>query len=67
MNNDDKFVLVTMGIVCFVGFFLVWGILIFDCKTYKEATGKEVKLEYGTCYVKAGGEWFSKNQIRGVK
>ena len=67
MNDDDKFVFVMMGIVCIVVFFFAWGVIIFDCATYKESTGKEVKLEWGTCYVKAGGEWFSKEQIRGVK
>jgi len=67
MNDDDKFVWVAMGGICIAFFFLVWGIVIFDCATYRESTGKEVKLEWGTCYVKSGGEWFSKEQIRGVK
>ena len=67
MNDDDKFVFIAMASVVIGVFFFVWGVIIFDCKTYQEATGKEVKLEWGTCYVKAGGEWFSKDQIRGVK
>lgn len=65
--NDDNFIWVMMGSVLIVVFFFAWGITIFDCKTYKEATGKEVKMEWGTCYVKLGDEWFSKSQIRGVK
>ena len=65
--NDDNFVWVVMGAVCIAVFFAVWGIVVFDCATYRESTGKEVKLECGTCYVKSGGEWFSKDQIRGVK
>ena len=65
--NDDNFVWVVMGAVCVAVFFAVWGIVVIDCATYRESTGKEVKLEWGTCYVKSGGEWFSKDQIRGVK
>lgn len=66
MNEDFKFWIIVIG-----GFiaimFLVGVISIFDCAKYRDATGKEVKMEYGTCYVKSGGEWFSKDQIRGVK
>ena len=65
--NDDNFVWVAIGGVCIASFFLAWGVIIFYCATYRESTGKEVKLEWGTCYVKSGGEWFSKEQIRGVK
>ena len=50
--NDDNFVWVVMGAVCIAVFFAVWGIVVFDCATYRESTGKEVKLEWGTCYVK---------------
>lgn len=67
MNEDDKFIWIMMGSICIVTFFVVWGAIIFDCSTYKASTGKEVKLEWGTCYVKSNGEWFSKSQIRGVQ
>lgn len=65
--NDNFQIWAVIGSVFIAVFFLAWGISVFDCKTYKESTGKEVKLEYGTCYVKSNGEWFSKDQIRGVK
>ena len=66
MNEDFKFwIIVISGFIATM--FLVGAVSIFDCAQYRDATGKEVKMEYGTCYVKAGGEWFSKDQIRGVK
>lgn len=66
MNDDLKFWIIIIG--TFIGVvFLAWGVTIFDCATYKESTGKEVKMEWGTCYVKSGGEWFSKDQIRGIQ
>lgn len=67
MSDDNKFISICFLIGFIVVFFFSWGTVIFDCKTYQEATGKEVKLEWGTCYVKSNGEWFSKSQIRGVQ
>lgn len=66
-DDDDLKFWVAIGGIFLAILFFSWGIVIFDCKTYKESTGKEVKIEWGTCYVKTGGEWFSKDQIRGVK
>jgi hypothetical protein len=38
-----------------------------NCKTYGEVTGREVRMEFGTCYAKTSEGWFPVGQIRSVR
>jgi hypothetical protein len=65
-DDDLKF----WGIILAVIFGLVCaGIYIqrTECKTYGEVTGREVKLEFGTCFAKTSEGWFPIGQIRKVE
>lgn len=66
MNDDIPFFVIVASIIVGV-FMLAWGLTIFDCKTYGDSTGRTVKMEYGTCYVKTDKGWFSKDQLRAVE
>lgn len=67
IDDDDLKFWIVIGSVFIAIFFFAWAVIVVDCKTYSSATGREVKLEMGTCYVKTEKGWFSKEQIRGIE
>ncbi|MCM1528344.1 MAG: hypothetical protein NC091_14020 [Bacteroides sp.] len=35
-----------------------------DCRFYEEQTGRKTKMVFGTCYLKNGNTWYTRNEFR---
>lgn len=48
-------------IAIFVG---VFALMKHDCGVYSRVTGFETRFEFGTCYVKQGNRFYSREEIK---
>ena len=62
----DVFVATTFAIVVAGPFALLPYVSYSDCVAYSKVTGRETKMQSGTCYVKHDGIWFTREEFKAL-
>ena len=54
------------AILAIIGFIIGFAIAMtaLDCAGYERATGKPTRMEFATCYIKEGEQWYSWEELK---
>ena len=66
MFEDIKMLLsalVALFLITLVFVLIIYCIESAYCSSYQAATGRETKMAFGKCYIKHGGQWYTKDEF----
>lgn len=62
--KEVAFIVVAWLVFMAVIFGIGYGIKLYNCSAYQEATGRETKVIAMTCYVKDKGAWYAWSEYK---